>query len=107
MFRPPPRRTLPRPEEAKRHTGSLLVSRSRSELPPHPLLYADGDQIQEERHLKVLCVVLDSKLTYEEHLRQVASSSRQKTGIMRKAARLFAYDSAILSRCLRACLVTC
>ena len=24
---------------------SLLVSRSRSELHPHPLLYADGDQI--------------------------------------------------------------
>ena len=36
-------------------------------------LYADSDQIQEERHMKVLGVVLDSKLTYEEHLRQVAS----------------------------------
>ena len=40
---------------------SLSVSRSRSELPPHPLLYADGDQIQEKRHLKVFGVVLDSK----------------------------------------------
>ena len=55
-----------------RNSKSLLVSRSRSELPPHPLLYADGDQIQEERHLKILGVVLDNKLTYEEHLRQVA-----------------------------------
>ena len=85
-----------------RKSKSLLVSRSRSELPPHPLLYADGDQIQEERHLKVLGVVLDSKLTYEEHLRQVASRARQKTGILRKAARLFACDSAFLGRCLRA-----
>ena len=80
---------------------NLLVSRSRSEFPPHPLLYTDGDQIHEERHLKVLGVVLDSKLTYEEHLRQVASRARQKTGILRKAARLFACDSAILGRCLR------
>ena len=51
-----------------RKSKSLSVSRSRSELPPHPLLYADGDQIQEKRHLKVFGVVLDSKLTYEEHL---------------------------------------
>ena len=85
-----------------RKSKSLLVSRSRSELPPHPLLYADGDQIPEERHLKVLGVVLDSKLTYEEHLRQVASRARQKTGILRKAARLYACNSAILGRCLRA-----
>ena len=62
----------------QRKSKSLLVSRSRSELPPHPLLYADGDQIQEERHMKVLGVVLDSKLTYEEHLQQVASRARQK-----------------------------
>ena len=81
-----------------RKSKSLLVSRSRSELPPHPLIYADGDQIQEESHMKVLGVVLDSKLTYEEHLRQVASRARQKTGILRKGARL----SAILGRCLRA-----
>ena len=87
----------------QRKSKSLLVSRSRSELPPHPLLYADGDQIQKERHMKVLCVVLDSKLTYEEHLRQVASRARQKTGmVLRKATRLFACDSAILGRCLRA-----
>ena len=85
-----------------RKSKSLLVSRSRSELPPHPLLYADGDQIPEERHLKVLGVVLESKLTYEEHLRQVASRAWQKTGILRKAARLYACDSAILGRCLRA-----
>ena len=70
----------------------LLVSRSRSELPelpPHPLLNTDGDQIQEDRHLKVLGAVLNSKLTYEEHLRQVATRAWQKTGILRKAARLF------------------
>ena len=47
--------------------------------------------------MKVLGVVLDSKLTYEEHLRQVASRL-----LLRKAARLFACDSAILGRCLRA-----
>ena len=88
-----------------RKSKSLLVSRSRSELPPHPLLYAGGDQIQEERHMKVLGVVLDSKLTYEEHLRQVASRAGQKTGILRKAARLIASDSAILGGCLRACVL--
>ena len=52
-----------------RKSKSLLVSRSRSEHPPHPLLYADGDPIQEEHHMKVLSVVLYSKLTYVEHLR--------------------------------------
>ena len=85
-----------------RKSKSFLVSRSRSELPPHPFLYANGDQIQEERHMKFLGVVLASKLTYEEYLRQVASRARQKTGILRKAVRLFACDSAILGRCLRA-----
>ena len=70
----------------------LLVFRSRSELPelpPHPLHNTDGDQIQEDRHLKVLGVVLNSKLTYEEHLRQVATRAWRKTGILRKVARLF------------------
>ena len=66
-----------------RKFNSLLVSRSRNGLPSHPILYANGYQIQEERHMKVLDVVLDSKLTYEEHLRQVASRARQKTGILR------------------------
>ena len=64
-----------------RKSKSLLVSRLRSELPPHPLLYVDGDQKQEERHMKVLGVVLDSKLTYEEHSLHVASRVRQKTSI--------------------------
>ena len=52
--------------------------------------------------MKVLGVVLDSKLTYENNLRQVASRARQKTGILCKVARLFAWDIAILGWCLRA-----
>ena len=43
------------------NSKSLLVSRLRSELPPHPLLYADGGQMQ-ECNMKFLGVVLNNKL---------------------------------------------
>ena len=52
--------------------------------------------------MKVLDVVLDSRLTNEEDLRQVACRARQKTSILRKVARLFACDSAKFGRHLRA-----
>lgn len=82
-------------------TKSLIISRSRTLVPEHPPLLVDGVQIQNEDELLVLGVILDRKLTYERHLRQMASRARQKTGILRKAAKIFSDDN-VLARCLRA-----
>ena len=80
---------------------SLLVSRSRTVLPEHPTLEVDGVVVKEDDTLKVLGVTLDKRMTYEDHVRSVVAQARQKTGIMRKAARIFE-DNNVLSRCLKA-----
>ena len=68
-------------------THSIIVSRSKTPLPPHPRLSLCGTPLEVSSSLKLLGVVLDDKLSFEKHLRSVASSVAQKTGLIRKCFR--------------------
>ena len=76
----------------------LIVSRSRTHLPEHPNLSINGALIDQADQLKLLGVTLDSKLTFEAHLRNVSRSISQKLGILRKSKKIYKDDS-ILRKC--------
>ena len=65
-------------------THSLIISRSRTVAPPHPCLYISGDKIDDVSDLHLLRVTFDSKMTFEKHIRSLASSTAQKTGLLCK-----------------------
>ena len=76
-------------------THSMIVSRSRTLYPPHPPLSLCGTSLEESDHLLLLGVTLDSKLTFEKHIRQMAASISQKIGILRKCYRTLGRSEAI------------
>ena len=73
----------------------MIVSRSRTPYPPHPPLSLCGTSLEESDHLVLLGVTLDSKLTFEKHIRQMAASISQKVGILRKCYRTLGRSEAI------------
>ena len=70
-------------------TQSLIVGRSRTCSPPHPPLVFGGSMLSESSSLRILGVTLDTKLTFESHIRSVSASASQRLGILRKASRIF------------------
>ena len=76
-------------------THSIIVSRSKTPLPPHPRLSLCGTLLEVSSSLKLLGVFLDDKLSFEKHLRSVASSVAQKTGLIRKCFRTLGNDVAV------------
>ena len=76
----------------------MIVSRSRTLLPEHPRLLINGTSIIKSDQLKLLGVTLDSKLTFETHLRNVSRGISQKLGILRKSKKIYK-DDDILRKC--------
>jgi hypothetical protein len=70
-------------------TKTFTISRSRTNLPLHGELLLGGSVLDVSQSLVVLGVTLDSKLTFEAHIRKVVSSSSRALGIMRKASKIF------------------
>jgi hypothetical protein len=79
-------------------TKSLVVSRSRTSMPPHSPLVFDGVVVEEVSVLKILGVLFDAKLTFEEHIRRLVSECSRKIGMLRMARRMFD-DVNIVRRC--------
>lgn len=77
-------------------THSIVFSRSRTLDPPHPDLFLSGEEIEEVEDVRLLGVTLDSKLTFEKHIRSLSSAIAQKTGLLRKCFRTFACDSTVI-----------
>ena len=50
----------------------MIASRSRTQYPQHPNLSINGALIDQVDELKLLGVTLDSKLTFEAHLRNIS-----------------------------------
>ena len=85
-------------------TKTMTVSRSRTALPCFPDLTLDDTVLEEQSELVILGVTFDTKLTFEKHVRSVASSASQKIGIMRRAGRIF--DSVeVVQHCFRSFLL--
>ena len=74
---------------------SLVFSRSRSPDPPHPDIVIGDSRVKNCCTLKLLGVVLDSKLTFEPHLRLTASSISQKIGLLRKCWKIYSSDDVV------------
>ena len=82
----------------RKSTSIVNKSRSRILNPPHPNLIINIYLLAINDSFKLLGVLFDNKLTFEKHIRSVASSIAQKVGILRKCLSI--YDSnSILKNC--------
>jgi hypothetical protein len=79
-------------------TKSMVVSRSRTVAPSFPDLQLGGVVVENVSEVSILGVIFDRKLTFESHVRSVASRSSQKIGLMRLAWRTFG-SVPVLQRC--------
>ena len=79
-------------------TFGMVISRSRTALPLFSDLVVGDSVVSMVDHLRILGVEVDSKLTFEGHVRSVAASASRRVGILRKAWRVFRDDS-VVSRC--------
>ena len=69
-------------------TKSIVVSRSRGSGPGNGDFTLGGAVIEEVKSLPVLGVTLDSKLTFETHLREVVSKTAINLGVAHRTAKL-------------------
>ena len=79
-------------------TKALTISRSRTVRPLHGILALNGVAIKEVSSLVILGITLDSKLTFENHVRSVVSSVSRKIGILRLAWRVLR-EVTVVRRC--------
>ena len=79
-----------------RKTHSIIISRSRTPYPLHPPLTLCGLDLEVSSSLKLLGVTIDDKLTFEKHVRNIASSIAQKTGLIRKCYKTLGNNDAVL-----------
>ena len=73
-------------------TRRMLISRSRTVEPLFSDLVIDGSVVKMVSELKILGVILDSKLTFEKQVRAIAataSKSSMRVGILRKTMSVF------------------
>ena len=87
-------------------TQNMIVGRSRTEYPHHKNLYIDGIALATTNSFKVLGMTLDSKLTFEDHIRSVSSSLAQKIGLLRKSFKIF-NDRSVLKNCFNSFILPC
>ena len=79
-------------------TKAMLMSRSRTLLPAHPDIRVNNIALENVDELRILGMTLDTKLTFETHLRSVVSAAAQKIGILRLAWSIYR-DESVVSRC--------
>ena len=70
-------------------TRGLLISRSRTVEPLFPDLLIDGSMVEMVSELKILGVIIDSKLSFEKQVRAIAASASMRVGILRKTMSVF------------------
>ena len=81
-------------------TKTMTISRSRTVLPNFSELTLFDIALKETSELAILGVTFDPKLTFERHVRSVASSASQRISLMRKVRNIF--DSAeVMQHCFR------
>lgn len=66
-------------------TKTMSISRSRTAFPRSPPLTIDNIILQDSTAFNILGVTIDSKLTFQRHVRSMSKSVSHKLGIMRKA----------------------
>ena len=81
-----------------RKTRGMLISRSCTVEPLFPDLLVDGSVVEMVSELKILSVILNSKLTFEKQVRAIAASTSMRVGILRKTMSVFR-DVTVVSKC--------
>ena len=83
-------------------TRGMLISRSRTVEPLFPDLVFDSSVVEMVSEMKILGVIIDSKLTFEKQVRTiiVASASR-RVGIFRKTMMVFRDVVVVHNPCAR------
>ena len=66
-------------------TQSFIISRSRTTNPLHPQLTFLEEQLSDVASINILGVALDAKLTWAQHISNLAMTTSRKLGMMRKA----------------------
>ena len=84
-------------------TRGMLISRSRTVEPSFPDLLIDGSVVEMVSELKILGVILDSKLSFEKYVRAIAASASMRVGILRKIMSVFR-DVTVVAKCF--CIYT-
>ena len=79
-------------------TKSLVVSISRTVSPPHGDLVLSGVSIRASPNLDIIGAKFESKLTFEDHEREIVSHVSQRIGILRMVKRIFVDTSVLLRR---------
>ena len=83
--------------ESKQDRG-ILISRSHMVEPLLPDLVVDGNVVEMVSELKILGVILDSKLAFEKQVRAIAASASRRVGILMKTMSVFR-DVAVVAKC--------
>ena len=87
-------------------TQSMIVSRSRTVVPPHPDLLVGSTSLNSCDSFKILGVMFDSKFTFEWHIHSISSSVARKIGLLRKSFRIFG-DHDVLLKCFNSFILPC
>ena len=69
-------------------TKTMIISRSRTMYPQSPPLTIGGTVLKESDDLVILGGTLDSKITFDKHLRFVSRAASQRLGNLRKPWRV-------------------
>lgn len=78
-------------------TKALIISRSRTIYPVFPGLVLNGVPVDVVPEMKLLGILLDSKLTFESQIRAIVASTSSRLGILRKVSSLYS-DSEVVTR---------
>ena len=78
-------------------TKALIISRSRTIYPVFPGLVLNGVPVDVVPEMKLLGIILDSKLTFESQIRTIVASTSSRLGIVRKVSGLY-FDSEVVTR---------
>ena len=81
-------------------TKTLLISRSRTEVPPHPPLQIGSTLLAESEFLTILGVTFDSHLNFEKIFMKVLANAARNLGIVCKASYVYNNDK-INATCFR------
>ena len=79
-------------------TRGMFIFRSRMVEPLFPDLVIDGSVVEMVSEFNILCVILDSKLTFEKQVRAISASTSRRVGILRKTMSVFR-DVAVDAKC--------
>ena len=78
-------------------TKALIISRSRTIHPVFPGLVLNGVPVDIVPEMKLLGIILDSKLSFESQIRAIVASTSSRIGILRKVSSLFS-DAEVVTR---------